>query len=125
MLLKLEIGELRRNVGVDLACSLPAALELARTRLPDLVILGVDNWPEGSRRAFRLLHNILGDASGFILVGQPAALQPHHDQPVLAHLTRPVKLGAFRLALSKASSRGAIREEVRPPGAVPRADQAR
>ena len=115
MLLKLEIGELRRNVGVDLACSLPAALELARSRLPDLVILGVDNWPAGSRRVYRALHDILGDATGFILVGQAAALQQHHGQPVLAYLTRPVKLGPFRAALAKSASRGAVREEVQPP----------
>lgn len=124
LLLKLEIGELRRNVGVDLASSLPAALELARTRLPDLVILGVDHWPEGSRRVYRALHQVLGDGTGFVLVGYPAALQVHHDQSALAYLTRPVKLGPFRAALAKAASRGTVYEEVRAPSERPaEADQ--
>jgi len=121
LLLKLEIGELRRNVGVDLACSLPAALELARSRHPDLVILGVDNWPEGSRRVLRSLRQLLGTNARFILVGYPAALQQHHDQPVVAFLSRPVQLAPFRAAFGKATLQEAVREDVRGPGELPAA----
>lgn len=115
MLLKLEISELRRDLSVDIACYLPAALQLVRVHHPEIVVLGIDGWPEGPRKIYNTFVQALRPDARFVLVGQAALLQQYRDLPAAAYLPRPINLASFRQALAKAEQHGLTREEVRPP----------
>ncbi len=112
MLLKLELSELRPDLGFDVARYLPAALALARSRHPEVVVLGIDGWPEGARRIYRCLQQIAGEKVEFVLVGRPELLLQYHDLPALARLSRPVKLPELRAAIAQAGQSRVIREDV-------------
>jgi len=116
LLLKLEIAELRHDFGVDIARYLPAALELARTRRPGLIVLGVEGWAEGARKAYQRLRNVCGHETRFVLLGQATVLQQYRHLSAVAYLTRPVRLAHLRQALAHAEDHGLVREDVRPAG---------
>lgn len=113
LLLKLELGEILPDVAVNTATSLTYAVELARTRQPDLVVLGVDGWSTEARAVYHSLERALQPQPIFILVGHQPSLQRVRDLPAVSHLSRPVKVRAFREALHRVSMESVVREDVR------------